>query len=145
MFTGGYWTGNGLGSFVSALVVRLTGTSVSVLYMAIILDMVFLVLCWLVVPDSLVPAQLAINRASHRHELARRRANNSGVISSTKKFVLPVIEPLAIFVPTNTSFGPVSTRLNRKEWGLLLLSIAYIIDSLVGVRLTTYYERNCLI
>ena len=75
LFQGAFFCGNGLGPLVASVISHYTGFLV-LFYVAIAMHITFLLLVWLAIPESLLPAQMEAARQEHAREkeMAARRA-----------------------------------------------------------------------
>ena len=127
---GAYYAGSGLGPLFSAFIARAFGP-VSVFYAGICVHLIFLLLVFFVIPESLVPAQMESAQQQYVRDLELHHAASGGVLADAKKAVLNVVEPLAVLLPSAWSFGLPSIRLPSRSWGLFISAMAYLPDNLL--------------
>ncbi|KZV68329.1 MFS general substrate transporter [Peniophora sp. CONT] len=130
LLMGAYYAGSGLGPLSSAFIAHAFGP-VSVFYAGICIHLIFLVLVFFVIPESLVPAQMETAQQQHKRDLELHHVASGGLLADLKKAGLSVGEPLAVFLPSSWSFGIPSIRLPSRSWGLTVIALAYLPDTLL--------------
>lgn len=112
------------------MLIRLTGQPLSVFIFSVAVCTAASACSWLVVPESLHPAQLAAARSRYR-EGAARQSDSRGV----GWLVAPlwgVVRPLSVFLP-HTARGE-SGKCDQADWSLMLLAVAYGSFNMIWVR-----------
>ncbi|KAH9037056.1 MFS general substrate transporter [Lactarius pseudohatsudake] len=115
------FTGAALGPSLGGLAVRLSGNPYVVFYIALGSHAIAACFFWLVVPESLLPAQMDAARRAHR-------ASNQGYIPS---WVFGFFAPLTVFAPVARKDGVTPQKFLKKDWSLTWLALSYAPDSLV--------------
>lgn len=103
-----------------------------VFYAAITMDIIFLLLVWLAIPESLLPAQMEAARQEHARDLEAHHLTSGGLLADVKKALLAVVEPLEIFLPSSESFTVPPVKLPSRSWNLTLIAVAYFPDALIA-------------
>ncbi|KAH9170171.1 major facilitator superfamily domain-containing protein [Lactarius sanguifluus] len=115
------FTGVALGPSLGGLAERLSGSPYVVFYIALGSHAIAACFFWLVVPESLLPAQMDAARRAHR-------ASNQGYIPS---WVFGFFAPLTVFAPVARKDGVTPQKFLKKDWSLTWLALSYAPDSLV--------------
>ncbi|KZV68327.1 MFS general substrate transporter [Peniophora sp. CONT] len=130
LFQGAFYCGNSLGPLLASIISHYSGLLV-VFYAAIAMHIVFLLLVWLAIPESLLPAQIAAARQEHVRDLEAHHLTSGGLLADAKKALLSVVEPLEVFLPSSESFTVPPVRLPSRAWNLTLIVLAYFPDALI--------------
>ncbi|KAH9062341.1 MFS general substrate transporter [Lactarius vividus] len=115
------FTGVALGPSLGGLAERLSGKPYVVFYIALGSHVVTACFFWLIIPESLLPAQMDAARRVHR-------ASNQGRFPS---WLFGFFAPLTVFAPVARKDGVTPQRLFKKDWSLTWLALSYAPDSLV--------------
>ncbi|KAH9060380.1 MFS general substrate transporter [Lactarius deliciosus] len=115
------FTGMALGPSLGGLAERLSGNPYVVFYIALGSHAIAACFFWLVVPESLLPAQMDAARRAHR-------ASNQGYIPS---WVFGFFAPLTVFAPVARKDGVTPQKFLKKDWSLTWLALSYAPDTLV--------------
>ncbi|KAI0037249.1 major facilitator superfamily domain-containing protein [Vararia minispora EC-137] len=128
---GADYIGSAVGPFISSTIAHFTGNILGVYSFALSTHFFFLAATWLVIPESLQPAQLKASQAIRQRQLVEHQIPKTGLLSRAKAASWSVVEPLSIFLPSKHSFGITSKELERRNWDLMLLGLAYFPDTLI--------------
>ncbi|KAH7889409.1 major facilitator superfamily domain-containing protein [Phlebopus sp. FC_14] len=130
LFLGFMFTGVALGPIIGGILIRVTGSTLSVFYLATVLHSLYAILCILVLPESLTRARARATRLRHKKHSAGREnlSRTLRVVKSTANF----IRPLTVLLPEVTVDGNPLKR-PRRDWSLFLIAISYgLISSFLG-------------
>ncbi|TFK68620.1 MFS general substrate transporter [Pluteus cervinus] len=122
------FTGVAIGPTLGGILIRETGKVIFVFYVTLILHVIYAMMVWFVIPESLSKPSMKQSRIAYRQEIAdlsRERQLNPAVGWLVKlKRVFAFLAPLAVFIPVSkTSANPLKRP--RRDWTLTLLAIAY--------------------
>ncbi|KAH9857150.1 MFS general substrate transporter [Lenzites betulinus] len=119
------FTGMAVGPTLGGLVIRFTGNFISVFYVAAALHIVYAILIWFVVPESLHKRDREAARIRYKVEEEEYVAAHAhgGVLVLLKR-LFAFLTPLFLFLPTQVSEGG-SPKRKRRDWTLFLLICAY--------------------
>ncbi|KAH8985716.1 MFS general substrate transporter [Lactarius akahatsu] len=115
------FTGVALGPSLGGLIEHLSGKLYVVFYIALGLHVITACFFWLIIPESLLPAQMDFARRAHR-------ASNQGRFPS---WVFGFFAPLTVFAPVARKDGVTPQKSLKKDWSLTWLALSYAPDSLV--------------
>ncbi|KAJ3573787.1 hypothetical protein NP233_g2219 [Leucocoprinus birnbaumii] len=132
------FTGMAIGPTLGALLIRSSGQLLSVFYGAAVVHLIYAVLIWFILPQSLsLPYRL---RARERYERMKREYNaerEEGLSARALSFfkrMFSFLAPLTVFAPAvKDVFAPtVSGTVNplkrqRKDWNMTFLGAAYMV------------------
>ncbi|TBU49115.1 MFS general substrate transporter [Dichomitus squalens] len=130
------FTGVGVGPLLGGLLIRFTGKFIIVFYISAIIHLIYALLVWFIVPESLSKAEL--QEARSRYKVANEEyfaAHAHGGILVFFKRMFAFLTPLAIFLPTRLVGGN-PAKGQRRDWSLLFVVLAYaFVISLMGLYL----------
>ena len=119
------FTGVALGPTLGGLLIRFTGETLSVFYVAGCLHLMYSFMVWFIIPESLTNGQM--EHAKTRYADSLRADPDSSLdarFTRNAQRLFSFLMPLAIFGPTEEKSG--NTLLGRrKDWNLTLLAVAY--------------------
>ncbi|PPQ91426.1 hypothetical protein CVT25_014314 [Psilocybe cyanescens] len=130
LYLGLHFTGMALGSAIGSLLIRFTGQILSVFYLATVLHLIYTILVWTVIPESLTQEQMDDAKANYAAELidaANSRDINArfiGLLPQIKR-LFAFLSPLAVFRPTEPKPCGNPLRKPKKDYNLALVAIAY--------------------
>jgi MFS family permease len=114
------FTGIALGPSVGGLFTHYNNNVISVFYFATFIHLVYAILIWAVVPESLTPSQ----RAASQREYANSVPSVRGSIMGSVKRAFEFLRPLSVFLPHgHTKDNPSMNK--TADWSLTLLALAY--------------------
>ncbi|KAH9484437.1 putative membrane protein C14C4.07 [Psilocybe cubensis] len=130
LYLGFHFTGMSLGSAIGSLLIRYTGHILSVFYLATILHLIYTILVWTVVPESLTQEQMDEAKENYADELLESSNNHNRNPASIRiipyiKRLFSFLSPLAVFKPTVTKPGQNPLAKPKKDYNLALVAIAY--------------------
>ncbi|PIL24217.1 hypothetical protein GSI_13970 [Ganoderma sinense ZZ0214-1] len=130
------FTGVAIGPVLGGLLIRFTGTFIIVFYISAIIHIIYALLVWFVIPESLSKADMLGARA--RYKLAKEEyfaAHAHGGALVFFKRMFSFLTPLAIFLPVRVDGGKPSKG-RKRDWNLLLVVMSYgFVISLLGLYL----------
>jgi hypothetical protein len=110
-----------LGPSLGGLAGRLYGNPHIVFYLAFGSHILNALFFWLVIPESLLPAQMD----------ATRRKSRTGSRGHWFKRVFSFLTPLAVLAPVAQKESITPQRVSKKDWSLTWLALSYALDSLL--------------
>ena len=122
LYMGLLFTGTAIGPTLGSIVIRLTGSLLSVFYITAAVHISFAMAVALFVPESLSKQRILGARRSH--EAAVRAANQApkrGDLSSAFRKLFAFLTPLAIFHQGSTG----QERRPKKSWNLTLVALSF--------------------
>lgn len=119
------FTGIGIGPTLGGLLIRFTKHFIIVFYVSAIIHIIYALLVWFIIPESLSRSQLLEARARHKAASEEYRAAHAqGGLVVLAKRMFAFLTPLSIFLPVEIQEGN-PAKGKRRDWNLLLLVIAY--------------------
>lgn len=129
------FTGVAVGPVLGGLLIRSTGTILSVFYFASMLHGLYAILILLILPESLTRARARGARLRRRQERANQAP--SGRTLSVLKGITGFFSPLAVLLPEKSlDTNPLK---RRRDWSLFCISIAYGLVTSIMVSSATIY------
>ena len=97
-----------------------------VFYISTAIHVIYSLLVWFVIPESLSPADLRAAQARHKLDVEEYRAAHAhgGPLVFLKR-MFAFLQPLALFLPVDLNKGGNPAKGKRMDWNLTLLIIAY--------------------
>ncbi|KAI0831072.1 major facilitator superfamily domain-containing protein [Trametes gibbosa] len=125
-YLGLLFTGMAIGPTLGGLVIRFTGSFISVFYIAAGLHLVYALLIWFVIPESLHERDMQAARIRQRVEEEQYRAAHAhgGALVLVKR-LFAFLTPLLLFLPIHLNEGGTPSKAKRRDWSLFLLVGAY--------------------
>lgn len=125
-YLGLLFTGMAIGPTLGGLVIRFTGSFISVFYIAAGLHLVYALLVWFVIPESLHKRDMEAARIRQRVEEEQYRAAHAhgGALVLLKR-LFAFLTPLMLFLPIELNQGGTPSKGKRRDWSLALLVAAY--------------------
>lgn len=108
--------GFALGPTFGGLLIRATGQTISVFYVATSLHLFYALLIWLIIPESLTHAQRRKSAIKH-HESDPQ----AGVLRRLFGF----LSPLSVFLPEMNGADRHPLKHPKRDWNLTLIAVAY--------------------
>ncbi|KAL7283592.1 hypothetical protein ACG7TL_003027 [Trametes sanguinea] len=125
-YLGLLFTGMAIGPTLGGLSIRLSGTFISVFFIAAGLHFIYALLIWFVIPESLSPAEMRAARGRHAaEEETYRAAHAHGGAMVLLKRMFAFLTPLLLFVPVEIGEGGSPAKGKRRDWSLCLVVAAY--------------------
>ena len=132
------FTGIAIGPALGGLIIRFTGRFIIVFYISTAIHVVYSLLIWFVIPESLSPSDMQAARSRHRHELEEYRADHAhGGLLVFLKRMFAWLTPLALFLPIHPNAGGNPAKGKRRDWNLFFVAVAYAFVVSLMVRLTS--------
>lgn len=137
------FTGVAFGPTLSSFLIRLTDNVLSVFYAATLMHILYGILVWFIIPESLTQEQMTACGIRHRDEIRKikeaRIGAAAGVFVRIKR-IFSFLSPLALFVPkTVESQNPLKGT--KRDWNLSLVAAAYGSTIMVMVRIFHHYKE----
>jgi MFS family permease len=118
-----------VGPVLGGLLIRFTGHTLSVFYVATAVHIVYALLVWVAIPESLTKKDMAEAKAKYDEEMresARERDFNPTVSFLVKlKRIFSFLSPLTIFTPEIERAEENPLKSPRRNWNLTLMAIGY--------------------
>ncbi|KAI9057904.1 MFS general substrate transporter [Trametes sanguinea] len=125
-YLGLLFTGMAIGPTLGGISIRLSGTFISVFFIAAGLHFIYALLIWFVIPESLSPAEMRAARARHATEEETYRATHAhGGAMVLLKRMFAFLTPLLLFVPVQIGESGSPAKGKRRDWSLCLVVAAY--------------------
>lgn len=121
------FTGVALGPTLGGLLMRATGSVLSVFYAATLLHMLYAILIWVMVPESLTKDQMLASRTRHNQEIQKLKEAREGIavgILVRIRRLFNFLSPLTLFVPKAVE-GQNPSNWFKRDWSLLCTGLAY--------------------
>ena len=118
-------TGLALGPTIGGLLIRFTGQTLSVFYLAGCLHFMYSLMVWFIFPESLTKGQMELAKARYANSLPAN--SGSGLytrIARIARRLFSFMMPLAILGPTEKKSRK-TIKGRGKDWNLTLLAVAY--------------------
>lgn len=134
------FTGMALGPTLGGLLIRFTGKTLSVFYVATALHFIYACLVWLIIPESLTATQMhksAVKYDGELRETAHDREINPAVGLLVRiKRLFAFLSPLTVFMPEIVENGANPLKKKKRDWNLTLIAAGYAftISLMVGSR-----------
>ena len=97
-----------------------------VFYISTAIHVIYSLLVWFVIPESLSPADLRAAQARHKLAVTEYRdANAHGGPLVFLKRMFSFLQPLALFLPVDLDKGGNSAKSKRQDWNLTFTVVAY--------------------
>ncbi|KAI0309145.1 major facilitator superfamily domain-containing protein [Amylostereum chailletii] len=130
LYLGLYNVGQGLGPFMCSTITHLTGNSLNVYWLSIPVHLLFLLICWLILPESLLPIQMEVAQRKHQEEIAARRPKEKWLSLS---MLLSPFAPLGVFLPKSAPDN-FSRNTRRKDcffgWASEMIGLVLSLNSI---------------
>ncbi|KAJ3800064.1 major facilitator superfamily domain-containing protein [Lentinula aff. detonsa] len=116
--------GFALGPTLGGLLIRFTGRTISVFYVATLVHMMYAFMIWFIVPESNSKRKMQLARANYQEELveSQRAREGAGFLLRIKR-LFSFLTPLAVFNPIRVSENPLKPP--RRDWNLVLIALSY--------------------
>ena len=120
------FTGIAIGPALGGLIIRFTGRFIIVFYISAAIHVIYALLVWFVIPESLSPTDKQDARARHKLDMEEYRASHAhGGLLVFLKRVFGFLTPLALFFPIDLNKGGNPAKGKRRDWSLFFIAIAY--------------------
>ena len=118
-------TGMALGPTLGSLLIRFTGRALSVFYVAGCLHLMYSIMVWFIIPESLTKGQMELAQTRYANSLRADPDNSLNArFSRTARRLFTFLMPLAILGPIEKEPGN-TLKGRKKDWNLTLLAVAY--------------------
>ncbi|KAF9246164.1 major facilitator superfamily domain-containing protein [Melanogaster broomeanus] len=122
------FTGVAVGPIIGGILIRLTGNTLSVFYLATALHAIYTLLAFFVLPESLTRARARGAHLRHNKEMANRV--DSGRALRVYKGATNFLTPLIVLLPERILDGNPLKR-SRRDWSLFLIAASYGLNTTV--------------
>ncbi|THG99442.1 hypothetical protein EW145_g7263 [Phellinidium pouzarii] len=130
--------GMSLGPSIGGLFIHFTHQTLSVFYFATSIHLLYAILLWTILPESLPPRSMAANRARRARLAEEAQQTEAASVSSgwcvmavlRLKKVFVFLSPLSIFAPETVDADGYSGK-TRRDWSLTLVAGSYGFSALV--------------
>ncbi|KDR73681.1 hypothetical protein GALMADRAFT_251462 [Galerina marginata CBS 339.88] len=123
------FTGMALGPTLGALLIRFTGQTISVFYVAASLHVVYTILVWTTIPESLDKKKMDQAKAKYAVDLletANEREVNPAVgLLVRLRRLFAFLSPLTIFMPEEEKHTGNPLKKPKKDYNLTLMALGY--------------------
>ncbi|RDB23050.1 putative membrane protein C14C4.07 [Hypsizygus marmoreus] len=125
------FTGMAIGPTFGGLLIRATGKTLSVFYAAGLAHLIYALMVWFIIPESLLRQQMNQSQVKYDdelHDMARDREVNPAVGFLVRvKRLFAFLSPLTVFLPEIKERRPGDNPLKRKkrDWNLTLVAAGY--------------------
>jgi len=130
-----------IGPTFGSLLIRATGHTLSVFYMAVFNSLLYTLLLCFILPESITKEQMAFSRAKYHADLsdsnAERRLNTAVGLLRRVKRTFAFLSPLTLFMPSIGKSYTNALRKPRRDWTLTLLAITY------GITISVMVSSQC--
>ncbi|KAI0780685.1 major facilitator superfamily domain-containing protein [Trametes elegans] len=125
-YLGLLFTGMAVGPVLGGLVIRFSGSFISVFFIAAGLHLVYALLVWFVIPESLSKHEMQAARIRQKTEEDEYRASHAhGGLLVFFKRLFSFLTPLLLFLPVQLNTAATPAKGKKRDWSLLLVVIAY--------------------
>ncbi|KAF8643895.1 hypothetical protein AX16_008911 [Volvariella volvacea WC 439] len=126
------FAGMAIGPTLGSLLIRYTQSTLSVFWVAGVTQILYAIMAWFIIPESLSKDKMVQFRAQYAQQLAetaqhRERNPAAGLLVRVKK-LFTFLSPLSVFLPDlnqRQAGSPMSLKRIRRDWALALLVISY--------------------
>ncbi|KAG5734504.1 hypothetical protein E4T56_gene5957 [Termitomyces sp. T112] len=135
------FTGMAIGPSLGSLLVRFTGTPLSVFYAAFGIHLIYAFIVCLILPESLLKSQMEQSRVKHDAELRATSENSVGVLMRIKR-PFSFLSSLSVLLPDSKEGTPRGNPLKRKrrDWNLTIVAGVYALAISVMGSYTTKFQ-----
>ncbi|KAG6902244.1 hypothetical protein C0995_002616 [Termitomyces sp. Mi166 len=121
------FTGMAIGPSLGGLLVRFTGSPLSVFYAAAGIHLIYAFIVCLVLPESLLKSQMEQSRLKHDSELRDTSENLAAGALVRIRRLFAFLSPLSVFLPDFKEMAPGQNPLKRKkkDWNLTIVAGVY--------------------
>lgn len=116
------FAGFAVGPFIGGIIIHLTGSTLSVFFLAVFLHSICALLIVFVLPESLTDAKARIARLRYKAE--KDEKVNDPVLLCVLKEATRFLSALSVLLPRDT-IGGTAHRQSRRDWNLFFLTMCY--------------------
>lgn len=135
------FVGFAVGPLIGGVTIRMTGSTLSVFYLAATLHSIYILLLVFVLPESLTKVRAHNARLRHKAEKEMNMGASTG--SRILKDVTRFLDAMAVLRPRDTIDGN-PLRRHKKDWSLFLVAICYATSTSVVVSVPCAFHRIIL-
>lgn len=121
------FAGVAVGPSLGGLLMRATGSVLSVFYAATLMHLLYAILVWFIVPESLTKDQMLAARTRHSQEIRKLKEAREGIAVGVMvriRRLFSFLSPLTLFVPRAIE-GQNSSNWFKRDWSLTCTGLAY--------------------
>lgn len=124
------FSGMAIGPTLGSLLIRFTGETLSVFYLATAVHLAYTMLVWTILPEPLTKEQMQNAKETYNTELLNA-ANGREQMSTTVRLLVEFsrlftfLVPLAVFVPKQKRATGNPLKKPKKDYNLALMAVAY--------------------
>jgi hypothetical protein len=120
--------GMAIGPTFGSMVINLSGTIMSVFFLATAVHFLYSFIVWLILPESRTKKQMHQSKLKYAEELSKLKADRalsqpSGLLIRLRR-LFSFLSPLTIFSPIKVHDGNPLKR-HRRDWNLTIVAVAY--------------------
>ncbi|KAL4072834.1 major facilitator superfamily domain-containing protein [Scleroderma yunnanense] len=131
------FAGFAVGPVIGGLTLHLTGSTLSVFYLAAVLHFVYACLLIFVLPESLTKVRARNVRL--RYNAEKEKNMNAPIASRMWKEATTFLSALTVLLPRDTVDGN-PLRQHKKDWSLFLLAISYALNTSITASLPFIFQ-----
>jgi MFS family permease len=131
------FAGIAIGPTLGGLLIHVTGQVISVFYAATAIHLLYAILVWTLIPESLTSSKMAASRRKHAVEMQGEITGAPVAVSILVRIkrIFKFLSPLAVFVPDKVGKGRNILHSQKRDWSLSLLAASYGFTMLILVRI----------
>lgn len=137
VYLGASYAGVAIGPLVSSIIARYSHDPINVFYFVVATSLLYTVLIWFVIPESVSPARMQLAR---KKQAERATESHSGTI----KKLFQWLSPLLVLAPKRVKLSNTSSKFKR-DWTLTIIGVVcgcvYILDA-IGLYELQYGETK---
>ncbi|KAH9945899.1 MFS general substrate transporter [Epithele typhae] len=120
------FTGIALGPALGGVLVRVTGSFMIVFYISAIIHLIYALLLWFIIPESLSPKKMQDARQRYKLDIEEYKAAHAeGGILVFLQRIFSFLSPISLFFPVDLNKGGNPAKGKRWDWSLMLIAAAY--------------------
>lgn len=121
------FTGIALGPTLGGLLIHVTQQVISVFYAATVIHLLYAIVVWALIPESLTSLQMATSRRKHAVEMQQDLTDTPVAVSILVRLkrMFKFLSPLFVFIPEKLEKGRNVLKTQRRDWSLSLLAASY--------------------
>jgi len=135
------FAGFAVGPLIGGVTIRMTGSTLSVFYLAATLHFIYALLLIFILPESLTKVRARNTRLRHKaeKEMNMNASTRSRILKGATRF----LDALAVLRPRDTIDGN-PLKHHKKDWSLFLVAICYATSTSVVVSVPCVFLRIVL-
>jgi hypothetical protein len=131
--------GISLGPTVGGLIIKGTGSILSVFYFAAAIHILYALIIWTILPESLSRVQMRVARRKYAQASAALKDSAAGLVGArahvllTLNRVFSFAAPLAMFLPVALDTAGTPSKATKKDWSLTFVAASQFMISMILV------------